>query len=1108
MSPFVDGDDTSPFPLERVIVYGDGSPGPYSTGKRFIGGTISLDLPDAATIEIVGWNDVAGTVTFSEPIAAGDSIAVTFAVPPLWIKETYRRQKSETLRSPGLNVSYQSYSEKTPKPFPGLRFAGSKTFDINVGTEREAALNQTLRLNISGNLTEDISLNAVISDQNIPITPEGNTRVLAELDRVLIELKGNNFRVDMGDTDLKSDVGRWLSYTRRLSGARASITAGGIEIFGSGAVSEGRHMSITISPTEGNQGPYRLVAGDGRSDISLVPGTERVWINGERLTRGFNDDYTIDYSTGEIIFTQNRIIGSDMRIVCDYDYTSESYRRTFYSTGVNGTFLNNRISLRTVVAREADDPDRPVLVTLDENMKRALSKSGDTLAMVSGIRPASGDSTGTYDLIDGHLVYNTLKKGEYNVTFSWVGYDSGSYRYRGGGIYEFLPQEERLPGSGASYEPVADLPGPESHTLAGMNISIDPVPSIHIESEVAGSSIDLNTLSGKDDSDNSGGAYHAGISLTPSLRLGVPFKVSIKGNHRFRSMSFSPLDRDRTAEENRSWGLPLVMSMDKEKVTEYGAGLAVDGGRFHGSGVDLSGGKTEFGDSALSTRTGAVSRMVISGRGETNLGFEHIVREQVIGLPDETIDRLIGKAHMNAAGFTPSLVYEGEQAVGQGLNAHGASYSESRTGLKTPALFGLQGGVEWLYRIEQAKHGAWEDSSTVRGGSIELSSGTGKAGMLRTRYARREYIGKTHQGATDQALIEGSFRPPGDILKFDLSYRAGRSRETTKRKNYIYTGGDRGSYRWEDYNGDGIRDEDEFIPDEHGTYFLYEETLDNYKPVNVVNAFGKVGLTIPPWLLWKLTDIAPDITTETSFEINEKSSAPQSDIFLLKLSRFRKQGKTTSGDARFQEDITFPFAQQGSVRLRFFRFNSFEAEYVSGAERRGEEEESLRLRLPLGEEWDTEYTLKHAVYSRTMENSSAGDYLVSSISGDAETSYYPLAVVKIGMNIGMGKDHDSVSGIDAWYSLLKPSFTYHFSGRGRLETSYMLTSVSAGKAGKGTRIPYTMVHGRMVGNNHDISVTCDYRLSNRMNLVASYTGRRFADREFEHFARTQLRAMF
>jgi len=207
--------------------------------------------------------------------------------------------------------------------------------------------------------------------------------------------------------------------------------------------------------------------------------------------------------------------------------------------------------------------------------------------------------------------------------------------------------------------------------------------------------------------------------------------------------------------------------------------------------------------------------------------------------------------------------------------------------------------------------------------------------------------------------------------------------------------------------------------------------------------------------------------------------------------------------------VTLPVAGDGSLRLRFFRFASFEGEYVTGDERRRDDEESARLRLPFAENWDGELTLARSLRVRTMESRRSGNFSVRSYSADGETSWYPRSSTRIGVSFGVGIDRDGVTGVRARYTIAKPSLTYQFSGRGRIEASYALTSVVLTDSPAGTAaIPYTMARGRKEGANHDISVSCDYRLSHRMNLVAGYTGRRFADRDFEHFARTQLRAMF
>ena len=1098
-----------PFGRQKVILRGDGSSGPYRLGKRFIGGTITVEQPEAAdSLAVSSWDVPDESVTFNRPIAQDDSVTVIFTPVPEWLKNSYARSSEEYRPVQRAQSSTGSNRDRTPKTFPGLNFGGSKTFEVSTGTDKTVALNQTLRLNISGKITDDISLNAVISDQNIPITTEGDTRELSELDRVLIELRGKNFSADMGDSDLKRSTGRWQSYSRRLSGAHLTVNHNNVRVFGSGAVSEGRYMSTTIIPVEGNQGPYRLIASDGDTQISIIPGTERIWINGIQLTRGYNYDYTIDYTTGEITFSESRIIGSDMRIVVDYEYTSNSYRRTFFSGGTDSEFLDGRLKVGIVATREADDPDRPIYGDLDEASRRALAAAGDSLAAINGIRIADNDTTGTYDMVDGHLVFNELGGGTYNATFSWIGENEGSYRYLGGGIYEYVAPEYRDPESGANYEPVDIVEGPVAHTLAGVNVSFDPLTSVHIESEFAGSSLDKNTLSDQDDSDNNGSAYRFGAKLTPEVHTGIPLKLEIGGQHRSLEKTFLPIDRDRTAEENRSWGLPLITDQNRETVSEFTGGVSVKEGRYMGTGLLFNGGKAEFGDSTVSSRFGAESRFMAGNKGRVSFSANHIIREGLSGYADEAINRFTGNGSTAISGFIPSFVYEGERIENRQDTSHGSSYDDITFRSGNPKMFGVASELELLYRVDRAKHTSWQDSSTVTGGSIEMSAGSGSSGSINTRYAHRERTTGSESSTSDQALIEGYLRPAGGNTQIDASYRAGRSREASKSKNFIYIGGDRGSYRWEDENGDGVRNVDEFIPDEHGSYYLYEETLSDYKPVNTVNLFGKVKTDVPMGLL-TFGRKKFKVRSETSFEVEETSTASAGDVFLLKLDTFRKSGVTTSGESRIQQDVTVPIIEgEGSVRLRLYKLDSYNAEYVSGAERKGTDEQSIRLRMPVSGQSDTEITLTRSVQERTMEGSTSGNFSVKSISGDAGMSYYPKPAMTVGFTLGAGYDRDSVSGIKARYYSLEPAYTYRFSGRGKIEISYTLTTVTLKNAGTGKRLAYTMANGCDEGENHDVSVQYDYRLSNRINFVATYTGRKFADSDFENYAQAQIRTMF
>ena len=66
-----------------------------------------------------------------------------------------------------------------------LDVTGSKTFSVLTGSHRDASLDQSLRIRITGKAAENVDIIAILSDKSSPIQPEGNTRKLQELDNVI-----------------------------------------------------------------------------------------------------------------------------------------------------------------------------------------------------------------------------------------------------------------------------------------------------------------------------------------------------------------------------------------------------------------------------------------------------------------------------------------------------------------------------------------------------------------------------------------------------------------------------------------------------------------------------------------------------------------------------------------------------------------------------------------------------------------------------------------------------------------------------------------------------------------------------------------------------------
>ena len=74
-----------------------------------------------------------------------------------------------------------------------------------------------------------------------------------------------------------------------------------------GATARGKYTTNQFQGMESVQGPYLLTGANGENHLLIIAGSERVYLDGELMTRGDVNDYTIDYSSGEVTFLQPSI---------------------------------------------------------------------------------------------------------------------------------------------------------------------------------------------------------------------------------------------------------------------------------------------------------------------------------------------------------------------------------------------------------------------------------------------------------------------------------------------------------------------------------------------------------------------------------------------------------------------------------------------------------------------------------------------------------------------------------------------------------------------------------------------------------------------------------
>lgn len=418
--------------------------------------------------------------------------------------------------------------------FGQLRIDGSKTISVQGGTNRDATVDQGLNLSIHGPLTEGIQVRAQISDDNLPITPEGNTEELRDLDQVRIELFGRRGRAVVGDFRIDRPLGVFLPFQRKLQGfdLLARDRRGTAQVFG--GAPRGSRIETEFYGREAVQGPYEIVDGRRLDQSVVVAGSERVVVGGQQMVRGADRDYTIDYIRGTVTFTSRRPITANSRIAVDFELSDSAYRRNVFSAGTDSVRIG-ALRAGAVVLRDGEDKNRPRDQALTPEEVELLSAAGDdpSLAISDGVTPTAPGEGDYVELTapGGEIYYAAADTagGDFDVNFRYVGPGAGEYTLEGAtplGILDFVFQGA----GGGDYTVGRQLVLPEVTDAAAFYVGVGEGTDVpHLRAELDVTDHDANRFSNLDDGDNVGSAWRVtarspGLFGDPDEGTGVRFE--------------------------------------------------------------------------------------------------------------------------------------------------------------------------------------------------------------------------------------------------------------------------------------------------------------------------------------------------------------------------------------------------------------------------------------------------------------------------------------------------------------------------------------------------------------------------------------------------------
>lgn len=513
-------------------------------------------------------NFLKGIIVFRNNFKSQDTLTIRYLKFPKFLTKEYTiydKRRVVSTENPLANLQKVTRENKKRfTPFEGLTTSGSISRGISIGNSQNTSVNSNLDLQITGKLSEKVSLRASIQDSNIPLQEGGYSQRLDEFDQIFIELFGDKWAVRAGDLFLENRQSRFLNFNKKVQGLSTQFNFGTPEkkthVYTSAALVRGQYAKSNFIGQEGNQGPYKLRGQNGELYILVISGSERVFVNGVLLKRGENNQYIIDYNAGEIIFTSLFPITSEMRIVIEYQYSDRNYTRFVTYGGANHEQKN--WSLGGYVYSENDVKNQSLQQNLSAEQIAVLSQAGDNqnaMSAPSAILDVFSENKILYKkiVLSGVEIfeYSTVQTDVlYNVKFSFVGNNLGDYiisnSISNGRVFKYI-----APISGVSqgnYNPFIRLVSPTKLQIATVLGKFNPSEKTIVDFEIGVSNNDKNLFSGINDNDNKG---FAGKLNFKQRLFSKKWTLDAIGNYQTIQRHFQTVERLFSIEFNRDWNL-------------------------------------------------------------------------------------------------------------------------------------------------------------------------------------------------------------------------------------------------------------------------------------------------------------------------------------------------------------------------------------------------------------------------------------------------------------------------------------------------------------------------------------------------------------------------
>jgi hypothetical protein len=1092
----------------------------------------------------------AALVLRQECLNPADTLLLArYRVFPATLRQSYRDERlkpeQEMKQQPELSYLYgyddlRKGDDDAFLNFGELERSGSISRSVSVGNNQDAVLNSTMNLQLSGELAPGITIAAAITDNTIPIQPEGSSQQLREFDKVFIKATARTWEVVAGDFELQDGRGEFLRFNKKGQGLLfASGWKTGKEgqwqmsSRVSGSVAKGKYATNRFSGIEGNQGPYRLFGANNEQFIMVLAGTEQIYLDGKLLVRGADNDYVIDYNSAQVTFTPKQPVTRDKRFVVMFEYAERNFNRTLLYVQQDAS--TEKVKLSFQYYNEQDMRGQPLgqEQLLEDNMA-LLQNIGDDLssAVVYNIREVPYNNSEVLyrrtDTLVGVVLYPSVyvysthpDSARYRLGFSFVGQGKGNYRQvnsaANGKVFQWVaPQGGVLQGD---YEPVIQLITPKKQQMATFSGSYQALPQLRLFFETALSGLDLNTYSSHDDGDNTGFAFTTGFQRKRGATVSdsAAWRWEAEGVYRYTGARFSVVERFKDVEFERDWNITGSAIRKDEHYGRLAAAVASRKG-FSGRYIfePLVHDAADYSLRHTLSLDAAPGKWLFSGRAS-------LMESENSYLPTTFLRHAI-TLHRQGKGLKIGMLQEGEnnrQWLPGSDTLLGSSFAFQRwqLSLERADTFRLKSHLRFGQRYDYLP---LNDGFAEGSHANEVWAGVGSDAIPDHRFNvslgyRKLEVQHTPAGPGPEESLLGRAEYHHRILKGlirgTIFYEFGSGLEYRKEFTYLEVAPGQGVYTWNDYNGDSVKQLDEFeiamFQDEASYIRIFTPTNEfervytmqysqslQIEPATVVDRNKPVGKFLARFNDQGQYRVEQKIGGDNMLAALDPFFSGRENPALISLSySMRNTLFYNRSNPKYSLDYT---VSQNASRILL----------VNGFEMRGQYQHQLRGRWNITREFIFRGEGNFGERERTSEYFPVSDYMLTVQGGGGELQYQPGTRYRIGIKyLYTEKRNTAGAGEVALLHRSTAEFRYSMPLKGSIQAQAEYIGIDF-TGSQQSSVAFEMLEGLRNGSNFTWTLGYQRILGNNMQLNLQYNGRKSPETLMVHVGTVQVRAFF